>query len=290
MRSFSINFNEENKLPDGKCLGRKGEHNATELNITPPEEILNNAEVEGVVIVFQVGAHRVFRSDVHENAETLNYKLPREVTCANMVDVQLEGYDSTEELIIKSEVVEGLYLEPSVCGEETNNEISKSLSSEIAANTIARHTHENADVLNALADENGSLTYNGKAIGGASRPTAQKEFTQDDMNFTATVDPVGNTNTLYIIFFEEDSDIPNGTEIADIEFKFDDIANGEYVSLFEMYGYGNQPYISLVKKVYQDANFSNVIAALFFPNNLNTIATKLSNFEWASARITYYTD
>lgn len=294
MRSFSIEFNAENKLPDGKCLGRKGEQNATELNITLPAEMLNNAEIEGIVIVFQVGAHRVFRSDVHEKAETVNYKLPREVTCANKVDIQLEGYGSSEELIIKSEIVEGLYLDPSVCGEDTSDEISKSLAGEIAANAAARHTHENADVLNALADENGKLTYNGQAIGGASRPTAQKEFTQDDTNFFWWTEGVGTPDIkFFVAFLEADADISNGTEIADVEFMFSNhetLPNDVYISLNEMYGYGNKPYIPLVKKVYQETDSAYIVAAIYFPLGLNTIANAIDAYEWTSARITYYTD
>ena len=167
MRSIQINFNSENQCPDGYCLGNKGEHNATELVIKPPEEMLNSDKIECLVIAFRVGAHKVFRSDVHEKAETIKYKLPREVTCANKVDIQLEGYDSAEELIVKSDMVENFYFNNSICGEETDGEVSKSLSGEIAANSVARHTHQNAEVLNALADNNGSLTYNGNPIGGS---------------------------------------------------------------------------------------------------------------------------
>lgn len=44
--------------------------------------------------------------------------------------------------------------------------LSHSLAAEIALNTAARHSHENKSVLDKFAESDGSLTYDGKALGG----------------------------------------------------------------------------------------------------------------------------
>lgn len=291
MRSIKINFNAEKKLPDGDCLGMKGEHNATELNISLPEEFLNNDDVEGVVIVFQVGAHRAFRSDVHEKAELVSYKLPREVTCANKVDIQLEGYDLSEELIIKSEVIEGLYLKPSVCGEDTNEEVSKSLVGEIAANTFARHTHENSEVLNKFGeDTDGNLIYKGREI-GSSRPTAQLEvFMDEETDFNIWFDTYGKFGRVFMIDFA--SRIPVGTEISSIEIAFPDENNGEYINIKDLYTLETSPYIILSDKVFYNPDFECLTYAylLCFSPEFTTLLTKAIDYGWSKIRITYYTD
>ena len=50
MRKVNINFTAEKMLPDGDCLGIKGDLNATELIITPPEELAENENVAGYFI------------------------------------------------------------------------------------------------------------------------------------------------------------------------------------------------------------------------------------------------
>lgn len=296
MRSIKINFNAENKLPDDNCLGRKGEHNATELNISLPEEMLNNADVEGVVIVFQVGAHRVFRSDVHKKAEVVSYKLPREVTCANKVDIQLEGYDLAEELIIKSEVIEGLYLEASVCGEDTNEEVGKSLVGEIAANTLARHTHENSSVLNKFGESEEGLTYDEKPVGASSGGTAQIELFNDDGNvFVFSED--GNSFTsgvnqyvskmVYIHFLDPVEALTVGTLIAKIEIK--ESENSEYVSLASKCVDNGFPIVSLVQEVIS-TDYGDTIFKGYGMFGLPQWWQDLIDYaiDWHSIRITYY--
>ena len=151
-------------------------------------------------------------------------------------------------------------------------------------------TEEQAEILNKLGETDGNLTFDGKPVGAASaRPTAQKVFTQDDMNFNFTTEGVSDGN-LYICFFEEDANFPIGTEIVDIEVICDGIADGEYFSLKDMYQYGKTPYIPLANKVYLDENYGYILSAIYFPKKYNDVAQKLSNFEWTSARITYYTD
>lgn len=149
---------------------------------------------------------------------------------------------------------------------------------------------KNQSTLNKLGETDGNLTFDGKPVGtSAERPTAQKEITQDDTNFGFITEGVSGGN-LYVSFIEEDADFPIGTEIVDIEVICDGIADGEYSSLKDMYQYGKTPYIPLANKVYLDEAYGYILSAIYFPKNYNDVAQKLSNFEWTSARITYYID
>jgi len=286
MRSIQINFNSENRLPDRQCLGNKGEHNATELVITPPGEMLNNDKVECFAIVFQVGAHKLFRSDIHEKSETIRYKVPREVTVVNTIAVQLEGYDSKEELIVKSDVVENLYFNNSICGEETDGEDSESFLGEIVANTLARHTHENADVLEGLADDNGTLTYNGKPIGGSGsteRPTATVCTTYLEAELIVKTLRLGDGS------FEIDQSVI-GKEIADVKVKR---ANGELCSIKDMYTEDYVPHITMIGS-FREAEVNGmteiVFADIYYPSSTNWLYTEITANAIVEAEITYYTD
>ena len=296
MRSIRINFNvESERLPDGQCLGNKGEHNATELVITAPEEMLNDNNVECFIIAFQIGAHKQFRSNVQEKSETVRYKVPREVTEANTISVQLEGYDSEEELIVKSDVVENLYFNNSICGEETDEEDSKSLSSEIAANTLARHSHSNSVVLEGLADENGSLIYNGNPIGSSGateRPTAEYvyDFMNDERGCMYSTEE--NPNSLFI-FVEEANDEERamvGKEIADVEFER---SSGEWVSIKNMSEIDFKPYISLLNHIvtssFEDMD-TIVFVSVYYPSTKGWWSDDVLSQLLSKMRITYYTD
>lgn len=122
-----------------------------------------------------------------------------------------------------------------------------------------------------------------------SRATAQKDFTQDDENFSWVVEG----KMFYILFPEGNVDIPVGTEIADVEFVFansNEVPNGVYISVFDMFKYGNTPYISMTKNAYIYEGLGHVITAIYFPEGLNAVASEIDNFMWTSAHITYYTD
>lgn len=293
MRSIRINYNvESERLPDGKCLGNKGEHNATELVITAPEEMLNDNNVECFIIAFQIGAHKQFRSNVQEKSETVRYKVPREVTEANTISVQLEGYDSEDELIIKSDIIEGFYFNNSICGEETDEEDSKSLSSEIAANTLARHSHSNSAVLEGLADENGSLTYKGNPIGGSGateRPTA--EYVYDFYDDYRLINDVSSTLTLYIMR-EEATDEEKalvGKEIADIEFER---STGERVSVKNASEVDFLPCFSVLNHIVASTinDMESIVLASLYCPILNWLRTEITNTLLSKMIITYYTD
>ena len=163
------------------------------------------------------------------------------------------------------------------------------------------HSHSNKSALDLISDVNGEFHYNGKAVSGngvIERKTETVTFTQDDMDFMFTSEK--RLNLVYIWWLQyvgETSSIVcdsgatiniDGIEIANIEVACPEIANGEYVSTKHMFQYGEDPYISMVNKVYNDSSRGYVLAAYAFLGNLNDIATAVDEFEWSSARITFY--
>lgn len=167
MRKFTIDFTSENRLPDGSVLGKQGEHNATELIIKPPAEMLSYENLKHISVVFSVGTMRITSAPI-EASEEIRLFLSRAYTSVNIVSVQLEGYDGNDNLLVKSERIEDLIFETSICGTEKDVDSSAPLSQEINLNTLARHTHENKDVLALIGQEGGNLTFDGKEITASS--------------------------------------------------------------------------------------------------------------------------
>ena len=166
MREFIIDFTADVPIVPGTVIGRQGENNATALKIKIPDEILNNEAVELISLAAQIGAGHVARSELIAKAETVTVKLDSRMTAVNSLSVQLEGYDTAKSLLVKSAKLDNLIFDKSVTGEAPEIESNAGVIADIAANTSARHTHENAETLNKFGDSNGSLTYDGKAVGG----------------------------------------------------------------------------------------------------------------------------
>lgn len=147
----------------------------------------------------------------------------------------------------------------------------------------------NQSTLNKLGETDGNLTFDGKPVGmSTERPTAQKVITQDDTNFVFVLDNVV-TKCLFLCFSEEDGTISEGMEIADVEIACADIADGAYVSTRNMFPIDEVSYFIMNNRVYS-SSYGYTVQSIFFPIGLNKIASAVDNFEWASARITYYTD
>lgn len=68
----------------------------------------------------------------------------------------------------------------------------------IDANTAARHTHDNKNILDKLGEEEGKLTYNGSEISGSSAGAGENGAT-----FTPSVSEEG------VLSWTNDKDLPN---------------------------------------------------------------------------------
>ena len=205
-----------------------------------------------------------------------------------MISLQLEGYDADENLIIKSSRVDNLYFEPSVCGEEVGGSSEKNLVSDIAANTLSRHTHENKDIIDKLSEDNGTLTYNGKTIGGSGeRPTATCSFSFADSVLIPDISTI--QEVLTVISYDEIEDIPVGTEIKTIEFLY----NGEWIDIHRMFELDDIPYVLNMNRDYYSETYQVYFYAIvtFAGNhNINTISDAVQGYGITETRITYYTD
>ena len=146
MRTVELDFT-QNKKNIGE-IGYVGEHNETELLITPPAELSEDSAVASYRVAFGVNGE-IFHSAGIPAAETFTCLMWGDTTQSTSVTIQLEATDSDGELIAKSQMVVGC-LAPSVSGEETDNQFTQPILNEIAANTAARHTHSNKAVLDAI--------------------------------------------------------------------------------------------------------------------------------------------
>lgn len=143
---------------------------------------------------------------------------------------------------------------------------------------------DKAEIVSKVLDE---LPESG---GSTTRPTSEKVITQDDGNFMFISESVGTGRIFYLIMIEEDLTLPADTEIADLEISCDSIYNGKYISIYDMFGVDGRPYTIMNRKIYHNEALGFIITAIYFPLGLNQVTTNLENFEWASARITYYTN
>lgn len=190
MRTFRIDFTQDNPCLDGCYLGRIGEHNATELIITPPAAMTENEAVTSYVIAFVTG-NMLIHSEPFEKAETVRVKIWRQLTQNPALGIQLEAYDSEGEYIAKSQFVNSLKLLPSADGENCDlNTDNPDIISAVTANTKARHIHENASIIDSF-DVNYAKTrptFNGDTLATQGDVTTRvAEHKQEVLNLLSSV-------------------------------------------------------------------------------------------------------
>lgn len=180
IRIYEIDFTSENILPaDGSFLGYQGEHNATTLSIIPPAEMTECEDIVAYKVAFMLCNCRHTRSETLEKTSPVEILLSSTITSSKEISVQLEGYGADGNLVVKSPLVTKLTFEDSVGGVSVDYNSQGGTAADVAANTLARHTHENADVLNGFSeDESGILFYNGEEI----RQTIDSDLSETSEN------------------------------------------------------------------------------------------------------------
>ena len=207
MRTKAINY-VENTVEEP--LGYIGEHNETQLLITPPTELAEDTDIVSYSLAFGVNG-KTYHSATVVKAETFTVDLWQEITQSAIAYMQIEGYDANGDILAKSKVLSGKFL-PSVKGTEETADFTPPIIAEIAANTAARHTHSNKAVLDELGeDENGDLTYKGDGLATDSELALKQDILTAGANITIT----GTTIS---------ADIDNTREIAQL--------NNPYVSVY----------------------------------------------------------
>ena len=157
MRQCRLNFAEHRYDCEA---GIVGEHNATELIITPPAIMPDEAVYR---LCFEPGGVSEIISKRSDG--TLAYPLPAAVTATAFCCVTLIGYIGNEQ-VYKSRMVQ-LHFCRAADGDADIDPQQPGIVAEVNRNTAARHSHENKSVIDLLtADDTGTLLYDGKVIGG----------------------------------------------------------------------------------------------------------------------------
>lgn len=185
MRRIRIDFTQDNPCVDGHVLGRIGEHNATELIITPPADIAAHEAVVSYIIAFSV-SNMIIHTKPFKKSETVTVPLWKQLTQEPVIGVQLEAYDSDGEFIGKSEYLSGLRFTPSACGDDTPADSDNhDLLSQVVQNTEKSHLHDNKKVLDGFSEKDGAVMYNGKQITGSGTGLSEEQLADLNANTEA---------------------------------------------------------------------------------------------------------
>lgn len=277
MRKVTIDFTKSPVEISNRILGKQGEHNATELVITPPIEMTANEKIVNYSVVFQTGAYKKFFSKIIEKSEMLTVPIERDVTQVNCLSIQLEAYDGEENLIIKSECIDNLILEPSVVGAEQKSQINSGVIEQISANTSFRKKFSE--------NESGELTYNGETIGG-NASAAMKTANVPLGMFTILPRKYGDEFVLY--------DFPDDAEIHTVRFLY----NQQWIDIRNLHMIDGIPYTLNMGKSYVKQD-EGVIAVAFIGHQTiitsgeatilrNFIAEAIESYEVSEIEIDYY--
>ena len=164
MRQCRLNFAEHRYDCEA---GIVGEHNATELIITPPAIMPDETVYR---LCFEPGGVSEIISKRSDG--TLAYPLPAAVTATAFCCVTLIGYIGNEQ-VYKSRMVQ-LHFCRAADGDADIDPQQPGIVAEVNQNTAARHSHDNKPVIDLLtADDTGTLLYDGKAIGGGGSTGAE---------------------------------------------------------------------------------------------------------------------
>ncbi len=287
MRTLRIDFTAENYLPDGDIIGRMGEHNATDIIITPTAEMSQCDEIENYVAAV-VTDGRVIRSDFYPKGETITVPLCAQLTQDHSLGVQLEGYDGAGALVVKSPMVTELRLLPSAGGDEVDYDgESGGVVSQINLNTLARHDHENSKILDGLSENGGNLTYKGVSV--SARKTKSEIFDIDHGIFSASVD--GNVMSLFLFEFPFDNPtVKLGSEIVSVEV-YDELKRA-WIDLRNMIEYDPlNPYYLVGNRIFYKEDEGVVyIAVVAFTRMLNSIAENAIHGALSKVKVTVYDD
>ncbi len=205
MRTVKIDFADAELLPNGNNLGFIGEHNATQLVIIPPAEMANSEKIATYTVAFATGG-KVIHTDPILKTDEVTTSLTCALTKDYRLAVQLEGYDSEGELVVKSPLVTGLKLSPSARGTGTESDGG---SADDSYSSGPGHSHTNKDVLDKLESGGTDLLYNGISLIGLKYKS--KYFPCDWVNGILLADAILGGDILALI----KEPLPENTVIID---------------------------------------------------------------------------
>ena len=145
----------------------------------------------------------------------------------------------------------------------------------------------NQDVLNKLGETNGSLTYDGKPVGGESRTVIEETFTEEYGNFAFVM-----VNKVAVLTVASSS-INENTEIKTVKILFSQ--ENEYVDAKEIplkYNENGEPCIVSAYHPADDNGSESLVvghkvASLYFPLNCRAL-TKIEGGSYSAVAVQYY--
>ena len=282
MENFRIDFTMSNPFPDGKKIGECGEKNAAQLIITPPENLASREEIRSYVVAFSTGRGPVRFGPVPK-AETITVPVGNALTVGSALSVQVEGYDSDGEFIIKSPVLSGILISSSIADGDCSDGEDK--------NVIPGHSHENLEILDSLSDKNGVLLYNGKEISVTDNQEIKEVILDSSSFIILTGEPFfGNMN--FVVLNDENGNpyVPEGAKILSVEFKSFSHEHDEWFNIKDMIKTENHiPYAIGQFDAFYSENYSGTIitTVTFLSENTNSYYYAAENFLIDSLRVRY---
>lgn len=293
MKKITIDYSVSPVAISDRILGNQGEALATELEITLPDKMINDGSIAEFCGAFGscngvFHSKRVTKSEIADGV--LLIPITAEISSNLTVSFQIEAFSSDDSLIMKTSLIEGLTFNKSVC--RNHSDLSKlidpadlaNITAEIKANTSARHTHENAETLNKLGDSNGSLTYDGKTVGGRQTETVTLES-----NDFYPVDTDVSYTTMIIV--NNTSKIPENSEITSIELNSGTADSPVWIDARDMIvDYPTAPYVLSFNRFKLSTLYGGyLLVSIHFPlQTKNDLIISLDNYEIPQIRVTYY--
>lgn len=282
IRTININLIGGNIVVENNVLGFQGEHNATTLSIVPPDEMTNCEDIVAYKVAFELNNCRHTRSELLEKTSPITVRLSSQITSSKEISVQVEGYSADGNLLVKSPKITKLTFADSVGGVSADYENEGGTASDIAANTLARHTHKNLDLLNNLGENaEGKPTYKGEVIGrDAERQTA--EWLIEDVDASEILD-----NIFHIGVHNLPVGVSVGTEIKDILIPN---SEGVYISIRNLASEDNVLYVPLFDKICENKNTGGYDICLLgiLDDTQNWVMKKITSLALLNAKVIYY--
>lgn len=281
MRTFRIDCNLADPFPDGKHLGSIGERNAAQLVITPPAEMAENENIAYYVAAFSTNKGAV-RIGPYLKAETITVPVVSALTTGYLLAFQLEGFDSANEILVKSEFIHSMEFGPAV------RECHVSDGAYSGEDKIIEgHAHENLSLLDKLGESNGNLLYADRIIPAKKLRTVELLYSNGDINGYCDTEA---ENSFQLIVSE--GKIPEGSEIESIEIKIiDNSDSSDWVNLKDMLSHDQSaPYcVHLGKPFYIDSLKGDCIGSVYFlRDNCNKFHNAIFMGDMlVGARVTY---
>lgn len=287
MEKFRIDFSMTNPFPDGKKLGECGEKNAVMLVITPPLDFLIRVEIKSLVVAFSTEKGPV-RYGPFPKISPINVPVGSALTVGSALSVQLEGYDSDGEFIVKTPVVSGIMLSASIAdGNCSCDDDGKSV--------IPGHFHENLDVLHNLSESDGTLFYNERPIvswGETQESIVTVELLASDGTFTVMPAEPFYGSMAFVSLPDGNGiqHIPVGAEIVSVEVNLESADNPVWTDIRDMIETSPHiPYFINQNKAYYSHSVSGVVVAnvTFVNENVNSFYEAAEGYSYSGMRVKY---